>query len=254
VQETPSDNLFSGNTVDPEDIGRFDALAEEWWNPSGAMRPLHLFTPIRVDYLIRSVRRAGLMSQTNRLDGLKVLDIGCGGGLLAEPLAQLGAEVTAIDASHGAIQAAKAHAAKQKLAINYQHIRIEEMAANPENNAAFDLVYASEVIEHVTDRPAFITAMAHMLKPDGVVAVTTINKSLPALLLAKIAAEYVVKMVPAGTHQFSQFVSPQTLQAEFEQAGIVLDDITGFVPERTGGFKFGSITAINYGASGQHIS
>ena len=180
-----------------------------------------------------------------------VLDIGCGGGLLAEPIARLGAKVTGIDASEGAIMAAKAHAEQQNLDIDYLLTSSEDMTREAKNRARFDFIYASEVIEHVTDRPAFIAAMAAMLKPDGIVAITTINKSLPALLLAKFAAEYIVRIVPAGTHQFNQFVSPQTLQNECAVSGILIDDVTGFVPDLKGGFKFATVTAINYGISGQ---
>ena len=239
------------STIDTEDIARFDALAAEWWDPRGAMRPLHQFTPIRVDYLLKCARRAGLLQSSGRLDNIEILDIGCGGGLLAEPIARLGAKVTGIDASEGAIMAAKAHAEQQNLDIDYLLISSEDMTREAKNRARFDFIYASEVIEHVTDRPAFIAAMAAMLKPDGIVAITTINKSLPALLLAKFAAEYIVRIVPAGTHQFNQFVSPQTLQNECAASGILIDDVTGFVPDLKGGFKFAAVTAINYGISGQ---
>ena len=253
ASKNPEQTTASGSTVDGEDIARFDALAGEWWDPNGPMRPLHLFTPVRVDYLMRTVRRAGLVNDAGRLEGLEILDIGCGGGLLAEPMARLGAQVTGIDASQGAIAAASAHAAQQNLAIEYLNTSSEAMAAQKANQARFDFIYASEVIEHVTDRPAFLNAMKAMLKPGGVLAITTINKSLPSLLFAKFAAEYVVKIVPAGTHQFSQFVSPQTLRAECEAAGILIDDVTGFVPNLTGGFRLSALTAINYGVSGQLI-
>ena len=259
ASQDPEQTAPSGSTVDGADIARFDALASEWCDANGPMRPLHLFTPVRVDYLTQTARRAGLLTYSGRknnagrMDGLEILDIGCGGGLLAEPMARLGAKVTGIDASQGAIAAASAHAAQQNLAIDYQNTSSEVMAAQKAHQGRFDFIYASEVIEHVTDRPAFITAMKTMLKPDGIIAITTINKSLPSLLLAKFAAEYVLKIVPAGTHQFSQFVSPQTLRAECEAAGILIDDITGFVPDLTGGFKLSAVTAINYGISGQII-
>jgi 2-polyprenyl-6-hydroxyphenyl methylase/3-demethylubiquinone-9 3-methyltransferase len=254
--KTPKDKKKTADkssTIDVEDIARFDALAAEWWDPRGAMRPLHQFTPVRVDYLLKCARRAGLLKASGRLDDIEILDIGCGGGLLAEPMARLGARVTGIDASEGAIMAAKAHAEAQNLKIDYLLTSSEEMAEEAKNQAHFDFIYASEVIEHVTDRPAFIASMAAMLKPDGIAAITTINKSLPALLLAKFAAEYVLRIVPAGTHQFDQFVSPQILQKEFAASGILIDDVTGFTPDLKGGFKFAAVTAINYGASGQLI-
>ena len=220
----------TGSTIDSRDIARFDALAKEWWDPEGAMRPLHLFTPVRIDYLLRNARHAGLTDKAGRLENREVLDIGCGGGLLAEPVARLGAKLTAIDASEGAIAAATAHASQQNLAIDYRQTSSEILAADKKYQARFDFIYASEVIEHVTDRPAFLAAMVKMLKPDRVIAITTINKSLPSLLLAKFAAEYLLRIVPAGTHQFSQFVSPQILRTECEEAGILIDDITGFAP------------------------
>ncbi len=253
ASKNPKQTAPSGSTVDSADIARFDALASEWWDPNGTMRPLHLFTPVRVNYLTQAARRAGLTNDAGRLDGLEMLDIGCGGGLLAEPMTRLGANVTGIDASQGAIAAANAHATQQNLKIEYKNTNSEVMAAKKTNQARFDFIYASEVIEHVTNRLAFIMAMKAMLKPSGVLAITTINKSLPSLLLAKFAAEYVLKIVPAGTHQFSQFVSPQTLRAECETAGILIDDITGFVPDLKGGFKLSAVTAINYGVSGQLI-
>lgn len=242
-------------TADQTEIDNFAALSDQWWDQKGPMAPLHAFTPVRIDYILQSIGRFFPMKTGAKpsLAGLKILDIGCGGGLLAEPMARLGAHVTGIDASQGAIAAASAHAAQQNLTIEYRNTSSEVMAAKKANQARFDFIYASEVVEHVTDRPAFIMAMKAMLKPGGVLAITTINKSLPSLLLAKFAAEYVLKIVPAGTHQFSQFVSPQTLRAECEAAGILIDDVTGFVPNLTGGFKLSAVTAINYGVSGQLI-
>lgn len=255
---THSRNQQNRSSVDESDIARFEEIAEHWWDPTGPMRPLHQFTAVRIDYIIRSVKRSGLLGDgasgaigSLPLSNLSVLDIGCGGGLLAEPLARLGAQITAIDASMGAISAANAHAQSEKLTIDYQHTNAEDMACLPENNLRFDVIYASEVIEHVLDRHSFIAAIASMMKPDGVLVITTINRSLPALLLAKFAAEYVLKIIPRGTHQFDRFIPPRQLQEECEEHGILLDDITGFVPNLSGGFCFSSLTAVNYGASGQ---
>ncbi len=245
----------TASSIDAQDIDRFDRLSEKWWDMNGPMRPLHQFTPVRIDYILRSAWRAGLIrnhiDSEKPLQGLNILDIGCGGGLLAEPLSQLGGRLTAIDASSGAIRAAKAHAKTQDLEIDYLQTSAEELSASPSYKAAFDIVYASEVIEHVTDRDIFIAAVAQLLKPDGLVVLTTINKSLPALFTAKIAAEYILGLIPRGTHQFSQFVRPQTLQAEFARQNILLDDVTGFVPTLTGGFRMSGLTAVNYGICGQ---
>ena len=181
------------------------------------------------------------------MSGLKILDIGCGGGLLAEPMARLDAEVTGIDVTAPAIIAARAHAESMQLAIDYQVITAEDLAAS---GAKFDVIYASEVIEHVADRPLFIKAIAAMLTPNGVVVITTINRSLPALIFAKLALEYIVRLVPAGTHDPRKFVRPAELSAEFAAAGIVLDDMTGFTPCLDGGFMPIGSLAINYAASG----
>ena len=242
-------------TIDADDISRFDSQSGQWWDPNGPMKPLHLFTPVRLDYILAAARRTGLTADQSDcllpLNGCKVLDVGCGGGLLAEPLCRLGAELTAIDASQGAIDAAKAHAKLQGLSINYQNLPVETLANDPAMLAKFDLIYASEIIEHVNNRVKFLKSLRMLLKPDGVIIFTTISKTLPALLLAKFAAEYILNLVPRGTHQFEKFIRPEQLQRECADAGILIDDITGFTPTPQGGFRFSSITAVNYGASGQ---
>ena len=242
-------------TIDADDISRFDNQAGQWWDPNGPMKPLHLFTPIRLDYILASARRTKLTAdQPDRilpLDGHTVLDVGCGGGLLAEPLCRLGATITAIDASQGAIDAAKTHAASQGLSITYQNLPVETLANDHTMQEKFDLIYASEIIEHVKNRQKFLQSLRMLLKPDGVIIFTTISKTVPALLLAKFTAEYILKLVPRGTHQFEKFIRPEQLQRECADVGIIIDDITGFMPTPQGGFRFSSITAINYGASGQ---
>ena len=236
-------------TADQTEIDNFAALSDQWWDQKGPMAPLHAFTPVRIDYLLQAIGRFFSIKTSVKpsLSGLKILDIGCGGGLLAEPMARLGAEVTGIDVTAPAIIAARTHAESMQLAIDYQVITAEDLAAS---DAKFDVIYASEVIEHVADRPLFIKAIAAMLAPNGVVVITTINRSLPALIFAKLALEYIVRLVPAGTHDPRKFVRPAELRAEFAAAGIVLDDMTGFTPCLDGGFiPIGSL-AINYAASG----
>ena len=245
-------------SIDAEDIARFDQLAQSWWDPAGPMRPLHLFTPVRLDYILQTARRTGLAKKTGLaktgpdqpLAGLAVLDIGCGGGLLAEPVARLGADLTAIDGSAEAIKAAAAHAKTSQLAIDYQHCSAEHLA---KTGRRFDLVYASEVIEHVADPDSFVKAIAAMLKPSGAVVITTINRTLAAAALAKFAAEYILRIVPAGTHQTEKFIRPAELQALFARHDIILDDISGFVPLPGGRFTISPITAVNYGASGSPL-
>lgn len=245
---------MSQTTIDADDIDRFDRQADEWWNPDGPMKPLHLFTPVRLDYILCGARRAGLSQLAGHaapLDGRLVLDVGCGGGLLAEPLTRLGAQMTAIDASIGAVTAARRHADSQGLTIDYRHMPVEELAAQPDMAGRFDIIYASEIIEHVSDRQTFLQSIARLLAPQGVVIFTTISKSVPALMLAKFAAEYVLNLVPRGTHEFDKFIRPEQLSRECAAAGILIDDITGFIPTPGGGFRFSSVTVVNYGASGQ---
>ena len=236
-------------TADQTEIDNFAALSDQWWDQKGPMAPLHAFTPVRIDYILQSIGRFFPIKTGPKpsLAGLKILDIGCGGGLLAEPMARLGAEVTGIDVTAPAISAAKIHAESMQLAIDYQVITAEDLAASC---AKFDVIYASEVIEHVADRPLFVKAIATMLAPNGVVVITTINRSLPALVFAKFALEYIFRLVPAGTHDPRKFVRPAELRAEFAAAGIVLDDMTGFAPCPGGGFMPIGSLAINYAASG----
>jgi len=236
-------------TADQTEIDNFAGLSDQWWDQKGPMAPLHAFTPVRIDYILQAIGRFFPIKADVKpsLAGLKILDIGCGGGLLSEPMARLGAEVTGIDVTAPAIIAARTHAESMQLAIDYQVITAEDLAAS---GAKFDVIYASEVIEHVANRSLFIKAIAAMLAPNGVVVITTINRSLPALIFAKLALEYIVRLVPAGTHDPRKFVRPAELGAEFAAAGIVLDDMTGFAPRLDGGFiPIGSM-AINYAASG----
>ena len=240
-------------TADQREIDNFAALSDQWWDPAGPMAPLHAFTPIRIDYILANIERfwpvaaRAEASHAQPLTGLRILDIGCGGGLLAEPMARLGGSVTGTDVTEAAITAAALHASQNGLDIDYQCCTAETLASS---GARFDVIYASEVIEHVADRALFIEAIARMLKPQGVVIITTINRSLPALLLAKFALEYIVRLVPAGTHDPRKFVRPAELRAEFAAAGIMLDDITGLAPRVSGGFRQTGSLAINYAASG----
>lgn len=240
-------------TADQREIDNFAALSDQWWDPAGPMAPLHAFTPIRIDYILANIERfwpvaaRAEASRAQPLNGLRILDIGCGGGLLAEPMARLGGSVTGTDITEAAITAAALHASQNGLDIDYQCCTAETLASS---GARFDVIYASEVIEHVADRALFIEAIARMLQPQGVVIITTINRSLPALLLAKFALEYIVRLVPAGTHDPRKFVRPAELRAEFAAAGIMLDDITGLAPRVSGGFRQTGSLAINYAASG----
>ena len=246
-------------TADQKEIDNFAAMSSQWWDEAGPMAPLHDFAPVRIDYILDSISRIGTRPASSQaagpstpLTGLSILDIGCGGGILAEPLARLGATITGIDATAPAIDAARAHADLSDLPITYECRTAEDLAAS---GAKYDVIYASEVIEHVTDRPLFARAIANMLVPGGTVVITTINRTLASLALAKFALEYVLRLVPVGTHDPARFVRPHELRSEFAAAGIILDDMTGFAPRparRVGanGFVRTGMTAINYGASG----
>ncbi len=241
------------SSSDNEEIENFAALSDRWWDQSGPMAPLHSFTPVRIDYILRSARRffpacdGALAEPLLPLAGRIVLDVGCGGGLLAEPMARLGATVTGIDITEPAINAAKNHAEQMQLAIDYRCITAEAMA---KTGVKFDIIYASEVIEHVAERSLFVNAIAEMLNPNGVVIITTINRTIRSLLFAKIALEYIVRMVPKGTHDPQKFVRPQELRREFAKVGILLDDMVGFAPLPGGGFMPIGSLAVNYAASG----
>ena len=237
---------------DAKDTAQFDQLGSYWWDLDGPMAPLHHFTPVRIDFILDMIKRYHITMGRSEmpLSGLRMLDIGCGGGLLAEPFARLGAQVTAIDASQEAILAAKAHAKSEGLEIDYRACLSEDLA---QEGALFDVIYSSEVIEHVASRRPFIAAIAQMLDEKGLVVITTINRTLAALATVKIGAEYITNDIPKGTHQFEKFVRPQELQAEFKEQNIMLDHLTGFVPSLKGGFRTSSYMGINYAAAGQFI-
>ena len=238
-------------TIDPLEHEKFSKLAEEWWDPNGKFKTLHKFNPTRIAFIREKIINHFNISADEKkpFKNIKLLDIGCGGGLLCEPLARLGANMTGIDASSAAIAAARTHSKDSELDISYQEISAEDLA---DTGALFDVVYASEVIEHVADRQLFLASMARLLKPGGVFVLTTINRSLPALAFAKFAMEYIVRIIPKGTHEFDKFVRPSELRKECETAGLIVDKTSGFVPTPTGGFTMAPLTAINYGVSGQH--
>lgn len=244
-----SDPMVNGRSVDRDEITYFDNLAHEWWDEKGPFAALQAMTPARVQYISRHATRLLGTDFNAPLTGVRILDIGCGGGLLAEPLARLGAEVTGIDASHGAITAAQDHAARAGLNIAYNAIAAEDLA---ERDMRFDIIIASEVIEHVHSRPDFLATMAKFGHEDlpSMVVLTTINRSLAGVALVKYAAEYVLKLAPKGTHDPKKFVRPSELKAEAAEAGIILDDVTGITPSLTGGFRLGGPPAMNYAVAG----
>jgi len=217
----------TGATVDSREIGKFAAMAERWWDPEGEMKPLHALNPTRIAYLRdRLTAHFGLdAGQTmTPLKGLRILDAGCGGGLLTEPLARLGAAVTGLDAGAETIKAARAHAQRQGLAINYRCTTVESLA---ETEPPFDAVLAMEVVEHVADLRGFLGACGRLTRPGGLCVVATINRTAKSLLLAKIGAEYVLGWLPRGTHDWRRFVRPSEAAAALRPEGLKVREVTG---------------------------
>ena len=228
-RSTPKEAPRSAS-VDPADVARFNALGEEWWDPWGPMRALHKLNPTRVDYvrdiLVEEIRAKPQGNADKPLAGLKLLDIGCGGGILSEPLAALGAEMTSVDPAPMNIEVARAHAAKSGLAIDYRATTAEELATT---GAQYDAVLIMEVVEHVADRPAFIATAASLVRPGGFLFAATLNRTLKSYALAIVGAEYILRWVKPGTHNWEQFVTPQELATDFRAAGLEIFDRTGVV-------------------------
>ncbi len=224
----------SASTVDPADVARFTRLGNEWWNLTGSMAPLHKLNPVRIAFIRdrilahfpgpdgspRDVRRG------KPLAGLSVLDIGCGGGILSEPIARLGAAVTGIDPGADNIGVASTHAEQSGVEIDYRATTAEELAAT---GARFDVVMAMEVVEHVTDVKAFVGTACEMVKPGGLFFAATLNRTLKSFALAIVGAEYVLRWVPKGTHRWEQFVTPAELAEAIETAGLDVTDRSGVV-------------------------
>jgi len=208
-----------GSTIDADEVARFSALATEWWNPRGKMAPLHKFNPVRIGY-VRDQAADRFGRDAKRLDsmkGLRMLDIGCGGGLLSEPLARLGARMVGVDPSETNIEAAKQHAGQSGLAIDYRCTTAEALA---EAGEQFDLVLAMEVVEHVSDVPLFVASCADMVKPGGLMIAATLNRTLKSFALAIVGAEYILRWLPVGSHRWEKFVTPNELEIAMEQGGL----------------------------------
>jgi 2-polyprenyl-6-hydroxyphenyl methylase/3-demethylubiquinone-9 3-methyltransferase len=247
----PKEGADAAPSVDPEEVARFDRLGEDWWNPHGPMRALHEFNPLRVAYLRRLIvsrrlRRDGQspVSHGRRLDGLAMLDIGCGAGLLSESLARLGAQMTAIDPAPANIEVARRHAQTSSLAIDYRCTTAEALAAE---NINFDVVLAMEVVEHVRDVKSFLATAASMVKPGGLMVAATLNRTLKSYALAIVGAEYVLNWVPKGTHHWAQFVTPHELATALRSADLQIIDETGvrFDP-LTGQWQESADMSVNY--------
>ena len=215
-------------TVEASEIAKFEAMAAEWWDPNGKFKPLHMLNPCRLDYIIAQICAEFRRDRMSALpfEGLRVLDIGCGGGLLCEPMARLGAEVVGVDAAPRNIPVAEAHARQSGLTIDYRAGTAEELVAEGE---VFDIVLNMEVVEHVVDPLAYLTACQQLLKIGGLMVCSTINRNPKSYVFAIFGAEYVMRWLPKGTHQWSKFITPNELYDLISNSGLSPVDKTGFV-------------------------
>jgi 2-polyprenyl-6-hydroxyphenyl methylase/3-demethylubiquinone-9 3-methyltransferase len=218
----------SASTVDAAEIAKFEAMAAEWWNPNGKFKPLHMLNPCRLDYIIDQIAAEfGRDPKAERpFAGLRLLDIGCGGGLLCEPMTRLGADVVGADAAARNIPVARLHAEQMGLDIDYRHTTAEDLAAAGER---FDVVLNMEVVEHVPDPLTYLSACRQLLKPGGLMICSTINRNPKSYLMAIIGAEHVMRWLPKGTHDWNKFITPDELFDLLREAGLDPVDRKGFV-------------------------
>ena len=218
----------SQSTVDPSEIAKFEAMAADWWDPAGKFKPLHMLNPCRLDYIVTQI--ATEFDRDPKAEapfaGLRLLDIGCGGGLLCEPMARLGAEVVGADAAERNIPVARIHAEQSGLAIDYRHTTAEALA---ETGERFDVVLNMEVVEHVPDPLAYLTACRQLLKPGGLHVCSTINRTAKSYAMAIVGAEVVMRWLPRGTHDWAKFITPDELFDLLTRAGLEPVDRKGFV-------------------------
>ena len=218
----------AANTVDPAEVAKFQAMADAWWDPQGKFKPLHMLNPCRLDYITGQIAAEFGRDLSSDLPfaGLRLLDIGCGGGLLAEPMARLGADVVGADAAERNIPVARLHAEQSGLTIDYRHTTAEALAAAGEQ---FDVVLNMEVVEHVADPPAYLTACQQLLKPGGLMICSTLNRNPKSFAMAIVGAEYVMRWLPKGTHDWKKFITPDELYDLIRRAGLQPVDRKGMV-------------------------
>ncbi|WP_018690267.1 bifunctional 2-polyprenyl-6-hydroxyphenol methylase/3-demethylubiquinol 3-O-methyltransferase UbiG [Ahrensia kielensis] len=236
----------NATTIDQEDVDRFSAMAAEWWDPAGKFKPLHKFNPVRLRYIRETVTEHFELdvSKDKPFSGLRVLDIGCGGGLLCEPMTRMGADVVGADASEKNIEIAKIHANQSGLAIDYRATTSENLDANGEK---FDVVLNMEVVEHVSDVDLFLKSCAHMVKPGGLIFIATINRTAKARALAIFMAENVLRWLPKGTHQFEKLVKPSEIDAALDGTGVSVFKQSGvFYNPLTDDWRLSKDMDVNY--------
>ncbi|MCG8510000.1 MAG: bifunctional 2-polyprenyl-6-hydroxyphenol methylase/3-demethylubiquinol 3-O-methyltransferase UbiG [Rhodospirillales bacterium] len=224
---TTSTDTSPGKTASPDEIARFSAIADAWWDPEGEFKPLHRLNPVRLAFIREQVAAhfSRPPESARPFEGLTLLDIGCGGGLLAEPMRRLGAEVTGIDAAEKSVGVARLHAERSGLDIDYLCAPPEEFTQTA--GRQFDIVLNMDVVEHVADLDAFLAAGAGLIKPGGAIVVSTVNRTLKSLALAKIGAEYILRWLPAGTHDWRKFVRPSELANALRPAGVEVAALSG---------------------------
>ncbi|MBY6140148.1 bifunctional 2-polyprenyl-6-hydroxyphenol methylase/3-demethylubiquinol 3-O-methyltransferase UbiG [Leisingera daeponensis] len=216
------------STVDPAEIAKFEAMAAEWWDPNGKFKPLHMLNPCRLDYITSQIAGEFGRDLTSQrpFEGLRLLDIGCGGGLLSEPMARLGATVVGADAAGGNLPVARIHAEQSGLDIDYRHTTAEALA---EAGEQFDVVLNMEVVEHVADPLSYLTATKELLKPGGLEICSTINRNPKSFAMAIVGAEVIMRWLPRGTHEWSKFITPDELFELLQKAGLKPVDRKGFL-------------------------
>jgi 2-polyprenyl-6-hydroxyphenyl methylase / 3-demethylubiquinone-9 3-methyltransferase len=215
-------------SIDPAEIAKFEAMAAEWWDPQGKFKPLHMLNPCRLDYITAQIAHefGRELGKPRPFKGLRILDIGCGGGLITEPMARLGAEVLGADAAPTNIEVAKMHAAESELDIDYRHVTAEDLAADHE---VFDVVLALEIVEHVANPAEFVDTCARLLKPGGILILSTINRTAKSFAMAIVGAEWVMRWLPKGTHDWKRFILPDELEAMAKAARLDPLDRKGMV-------------------------
>jgi 2-polyprenyl-6-hydroxyphenyl methylase/3-demethylubiquinone-9 3-methyltransferase len=226
IQETLAMSTSSASTAVPEELAKFEAMADSWWDPEGKFKPLHQFNPERLRFILRTAAEhfSRDLTADRPFEGLRLLDVGCGGGLLCEPLARMGFAVTGLDAAQKNITVAGLHADRMGLEIDYRCDLVEKLAERGEH---FDVVLTMEVVEHVDHVDLFLAACSHIVRPGGLMFGATMNRTLKSLAMAKIGAEYILRWLPRGTHDWRKFLKPSEFAAYLRDAGLVMDQLVG---------------------------